>query len=62
MKGYGVEGEIDPKLDFSSIYHLENPLILDDLKLNYMKYFNNDKNLMLDLGHQTTILETLRNN
>jgi hypothetical protein len=39
----------DSQIDYSSVYHLENPIFLRDLGLNYFSYFNHDKNLLLDV-------------
>jgi hypothetical protein len=52
----------DSPVDYSIVYHLENPIFLRDLGLNYNRYFNHDKNLLLDVCHQSTLLETLRGN
>jgi hypothetical protein len=49
----------DSPTDYSSAFHLENPIFLKDLGPNYFGYFNHDKNLLLDVCHQSTILDTL---
>lgn len=52
----------DSPTDYSSAFHFENPVFLKDLGANYFGYFNHDKNLLLDVFHQSTILDTLREN
>jgi hypothetical protein len=52
----------DSQVDYSSAFHLENPVFLRDIGANYLGYFNHDKNLLLDVCHQSTILDTLREN
>ena len=56
------ESRPDSLIDYSSVYHLENPIFLRDLGPNYFRYFNHDKNLLLDVCHQSNLLETLRGN
>ena len=62
MKKAYSSDHLDHELDYSALFHLEHPVILRDLDLNYFSYFNSDRNLLLDIGNQSKILETLREN